>query len=103
MQRASFRPARSSLRHGRHEAEPWKLQTPPGTSSYEAYRDLDTDPPALVVQVGKTQLRYHARCIDDLSRDARRARRLDLARQHRRAEAAADGTSRRGRAARPIR
>ena len=24
------------------------------------------DPPALVVQVGKTELRYHLRCIDDL-------------------------------------
>ena len=45
---------------------PWQLTTPPGTSGFEAYRDLDADPPALVVQVGKTQLRYHARCIDDL-------------------------------------
>ena len=46
--------------------EPWQLTTPPGTSEFQAYRDLDADPPALVVQVGKTQLRYHARCIDDL-------------------------------------
>lgn len=45
---------------------PWKLKTPPGTSEFLAYRDDDADPPALVVQVGKTQLRYHARCIDDL-------------------------------------
>jgi hypothetical protein len=45
---------------------PWVLQTPPGTSEYEAYRDDAADPPALVVQVGKTQLRYHLRCIDDL-------------------------------------
>jgi hypothetical protein len=45
---------------------PWQLATPPGTSQFEAYRDDDGDPPALVVQVGKTQLRYHARCIDDL-------------------------------------
>jgi hypothetical protein len=45
---------------------PWQLDTPPGTSKFEAYRELDADPPALVVQVGKTQLRYHARCIDDL-------------------------------------
>jgi hypothetical protein len=44
------------------EKKPWQLKTPPGTSSYEAYRDGDP----LVVQVGKTQLRYHARCIDDL-------------------------------------
>jgi len=46
--------------------KPWQLKTPPGTSAFEAYRDLEADPPALVVQVGKTQLRYHARCIDDL-------------------------------------
>ena len=30
------------------------------------YRDEDADPPALVCQVGKTQLRYHLRSIDDL-------------------------------------
>ncbi len=45
---------------------PWKLTTPPGTAEFEAYRDSSLDPPALVVQVGKTQLRYHLRCIDDL-------------------------------------
>jgi len=45
---------------------PWALKTPPGTSDFEAYRDLSAEPPALVVQAGKTQLRYHARCIDDL-------------------------------------
>jgi len=46
--------------------EPWQLKTPPGTADYQAYRDEAADPPALVVQVGKTQLRYHLRCIDDL-------------------------------------
>jgi hypothetical protein len=45
---------------------PWELKTPPGSSAYQAYRDPDADPPALVVQVGKTQLRYHLRCLDDL-------------------------------------
>ena len=44
----------------------WKLKTPPGTSEFEAYKDEASDPPALVVQVGSTQLRYHLRCIDDL-------------------------------------
>ena len=47
-------------------AEPWQLRTPPGTSDYQAYRDEKADPPALVVRVGKTQLRYQMRCIDDL-------------------------------------
>ena len=46
--------------------KPWELKTPPGTAEYQAYRDEKTDPPALVVQVGKTQLRYQLRCIEDL-------------------------------------
>jgi hypothetical protein len=46
--------------------KPWVLKTPPGSSEFEAYRDEAADPPALVVQVGKTQLRYRLRCIDDL-------------------------------------
>ena len=45
---------------------PWKLKTPPGTSEFEAYKDDAATPPALVVQVGSTQLRYHSRCIQDL-------------------------------------
>ena len=45
---------------------PWALETPSGGSAYTAYRDDAADPPALVVQVGKTQLRYHLRCLDDL-------------------------------------
>lgn len=47
--------------------DPWVLLRPPGKSQFEAYRDPDADPPALVVQVGATQLRYYLRCIDDLS------------------------------------
>ena len=46
--------------------DPWKLTTPPGKSEFEAYRDEGADPPALVVQVGSTQLRYHLRCVTDL-------------------------------------
>ena len=46
--------------------DPWVLTTPPGKSEFEAYRDPDADPPALVVQVGSTELRYHLRCIEDL-------------------------------------
>jgi hypothetical protein len=45
---------------------PWVLQTPSGGSEFNAYRDETLDPPALVVQVGKTELRYHLRCVDDL-------------------------------------
>ena len=46
--------------------DPWKLTTPPGKSEYEAHRDEAADPPALVAQVGKTEVRYHLRAIDDL-------------------------------------
>jgi hypothetical protein len=47
-------------------ADPWLLKTPPGRSEYQAYRDAEADPPALVVVVGKTELRYHLRAIEDL-------------------------------------
>jgi len=46
--------------------QPWTLKTPPGTSEFTAFRDETSTPPALVVQVGKTQLRYALRSIDDL-------------------------------------
>jgi hypothetical protein len=46
--------------------DPWVLTTPPGSSEFEAYRDPEANPPALVVQVGATELRYHLRCIEDL-------------------------------------
>ena len=51
---------------GGTEDNPWKLKTPSGQSVYEAYRDETHDPPALVVTVGNTELRYHLRCITDL-------------------------------------
>ena len=46
--------------------QPWSLKTPSGQSEFTAFRDETLDPPALVVQVGKTELRYHLRCLDDL-------------------------------------
>ena len=45
---------------------PWVLKTPSGGSEFVAFRDEELDPPALVVQVGKTELRYALRCTDDL-------------------------------------
>ena len=45
---------------------PWLLQTPPGTSEFTAYRDEAAEPPALIVRVGKTELRYQLRCLADL-------------------------------------
>ena len=46
--------------------DPWILKTPPGTSEYHAWKDETADPPALVVQVGKTRLSYQLRAIEDL-------------------------------------
>ena len=46
--------------------DPWILATPPGKSEFEAWRDEKADAPALVVQVGTTQLRYQLRCVEDL-------------------------------------
>jgi hypothetical protein len=44
---------------------PWNLKTPPGTSEYQMYRDA-ADPSHLVCVVGKTELRYQWRAMDDL-------------------------------------
>jgi hypothetical protein len=46
--------------------DPWQLTTPPGTSAYTMWRDESADPPALVCQVGGTQLRYQLRIVEDL-------------------------------------
>ncbi len=46
--------------------DPWILKTPPGTSEFKAYKDEKADPPAIVVWVGKTELKYQLRALDDL-------------------------------------
>lgn len=46
--------------------QPWLLKTPSGSSEYMMYRDESANPPALVCLVGKTELRYYLRCLDDL-------------------------------------
>jgi hypothetical protein len=45
---------------------PWVLSTPSLQSEFTAWCDNAATPPALVVQVGKTELRYALRCVDDL-------------------------------------
>jgi hypothetical protein len=42
--------------------DPWQLKTPGGGSDYTMHRDGDE----LVCIVGKTTLKYQARCLDDL-------------------------------------
>ena len=46
--------------------DPWVLQTPSQTSSFEMYRDEENDPPILVCTVGKTVLHYDLRIVDDM-------------------------------------
>ena len=46
--------------------DPWHLKTPPQSSAYQAWKDESRDPPALVVQVGKTQLSYDLRGLEEL-------------------------------------
>ena len=46
--------------------DPWVLQTPSLQSEYLMARAPDADPPALICTVGKTELRYHLRAIEDL-------------------------------------
>ena len=46
--------------------QPWVLKTPSGSSEFQMYRDETLHAPALVCIVGKTELRYHLRCIADL-------------------------------------
>ena len=47
-------------------ASPWVLQTPSLQGGFTAWRAADASPPALVVQVGATELRYQLRCLEDL-------------------------------------
>ncbi len=46
--------------------QPWQLKTPSGQSDLLVYRDETADPPALVLMVGKTEVRYLLRSINDL-------------------------------------
>ena len=50
----------------RTKEDPWKLQTPPGTSEYTMHTDTKDGLDILVCTVGKTVLHYEARCIQDL-------------------------------------
>ena len=46
--------------------DPWVLRTPSGESEFTAFKEEDTNPPVIVVNVGKTELRYQSRCLEDL-------------------------------------
>jgi len=42
------------------------LKTPGGKADFKAFRDVALKPPAIVVLAGKSEARYHLRCLDDL-------------------------------------
>ena len=46
--------------------DPWVLKTPSNESEFTAYKDEGVSQPAIVVNVGKTELRYQLRCLEDL-------------------------------------
>ena len=63
---ATKKPSKTPKQGAGTKASPWQLTTPPGSSAFTAYRDDAADPPALVCNVGTTELRYQLRCITDL-------------------------------------
>ena len=58
--------AHANVKGAGTKQSPWELTTPSGSSQYVMYRDEAANPPALVCIVGKTELRYQLRAIDDL-------------------------------------
>jgi len=58
--------AKAKVKGSGTKQSPWELTTPSGSSQYLMYRDETANPPAIVCVVGKTELRYQLRAIDDL-------------------------------------
>ena len=58
--------SKSNVKGKGTKESPWVLKTPPGESEYTVYRDEKSDPPAIVVIVGKTELKYQLRSLEDL-------------------------------------
>jgi len=50
----------------RGKNNPYQLQTPPGTSSYEMHFDTKDGKEVIVCTVGSTTLLYDARCVEDV-------------------------------------
>lgn len=58
--------AKRAVKGSGTKQSPWQLTTPSGSSDYVMYKDQSLDPPAIVCVVGKTELRYDIRAIEDL-------------------------------------
>src|SRR3981081_3631927 len=66
MRRGEIRVTKASVKGSGTKQSPWQLTTPSGSSEYVMYKDATLDPPAIVCVVGKTELRYQLRAIEDL-------------------------------------
>jgi hypothetical protein len=55
-----------AIEFSRTKNDPWRLQTPPGTSEFTMHVDEKDGRKILVCSVGSTVLHYDARCLDDL-------------------------------------
>jgi hypothetical protein len=58
--------ANTKVKGAGSKQSPWQLTTPSGSSGYTMYKDESLDPPAIVCIVGKTELRYQLRAVEDL-------------------------------------
>ena len=58
--------AKRAVKGSGTKQSPWQLTTPSGSSDYVMYKDQSLDLPAIVCVVGKTELRYDIRAIEDL-------------------------------------
>ena len=58
--------AKPTVKGSGTKQSPWQLTTPSGSSEYTMYKDESLAPPAIVCIVGKTELRYQMRAIEDL-------------------------------------
>jgi hypothetical protein len=58
--------AKANVKGAGTREKPWVVKTPSGGSEYQAFRDETSNPPALVCQVGSTEVRYQLRCLTDL-------------------------------------
>ena len=58
--------AKADVKGAGTREKPWVVKTLSGGSEYQAFRDETSNPPALVCQVGSTEVRYQLRCLTDL-------------------------------------
>src|SRR6202165_5917882 len=66
--------AKTSVKGSGTKQSPCQLTTQSGSSEYLMYKDESLNPPAIVCMVGKTELRYQLRAIEEIGRASCRER-----------------------------